>query len=224
RFRYYDPEVGAFTQQDPIGLLGGVNNYRYVPNPVSWVDPYGLTCKENSWNLFQKRTKGHFANSTESSIAYEKMRAAQSAPKGSRPSPSTYLPASYIDAHLQRFESGASYLVPEDILDRFGRDVLGCPDNTQFVMSSNEMNDLLRKANGDISYLENELGIPKGAWEGRTLKRIDIPNPTALNLRMPSGNEFGANEEWLAGGYLPTGYSEAVIDRIPKGMYKESDI
>ncbi|MCX2843207.1 RHS domain-containing protein [Microbulbifer thermotolerans] len=46
RFRYYDPEVGAFTQQDPIGLLGGVNNYRYVPNPVGWVDPYGLTCKE----------------------------------------------------------------------------------------------------------------------------------------------------------------------------------
>ncbi|MCX2796514.1 RHS repeat-associated core domain-containing protein, partial [Microbulbifer thermotolerans] len=46
RFRYYDPEVGAFTQQDPIGLLGGVNNYRYVPNPVRWVDPYGLKCKE----------------------------------------------------------------------------------------------------------------------------------------------------------------------------------
>ncbi|WP_074901364.1 RHS repeat domain-containing protein [Microbulbifer thermotolerans] len=48
RFRYYDPEVGAFTQQDPIGLLGGVNNYRYVPNPVGWVDPLGLTCKEET--------------------------------------------------------------------------------------------------------------------------------------------------------------------------------
>ncbi|MCX2803319.1 RHS domain-containing protein, partial [Microbulbifer thermotolerans] len=48
RFRYYDPEVGAFTQQDPIGLLGGVNNYQYVPNPVGWVDPLGLTCKEQT--------------------------------------------------------------------------------------------------------------------------------------------------------------------------------
>ncbi|WP_226865071.1 RHS repeat-associated core domain-containing protein [Microbulbifer taiwanensis] len=46
RFRYYDPEVGQFVTQDPVGLIGGVNNYRYVPNPVAWLDPYGLTCKE----------------------------------------------------------------------------------------------------------------------------------------------------------------------------------
>ncbi|MCX2803360.1 RHS repeat-associated core domain-containing protein, partial [Microbulbifer thermotolerans] len=45
RFRYYDPEVGAFTQQDPIGLLGGHNCYLYVPNPLKWIDPWGLTAK-----------------------------------------------------------------------------------------------------------------------------------------------------------------------------------
>jgi RHS repeat-associated protein len=42
RFRYYDPDVGRFTTQDPIGLLGGVNNYQYAPNPMVWVDPLGL--------------------------------------------------------------------------------------------------------------------------------------------------------------------------------------
>src|SRR5690606_3885831 len=26
---------------------GGVNNYQYAPNPISWTDPLGLTCKEN---------------------------------------------------------------------------------------------------------------------------------------------------------------------------------
>jgi RHS repeat-associated protein len=42
RFRYYDPEIGRFTSKDPIGLLGGLNDYRYAPNPVLWVDPLGL--------------------------------------------------------------------------------------------------------------------------------------------------------------------------------------
>lgn len=46
RHRYYDPSVGRFIHQDPVGLLGGTNNYRYAPNPVGWVDPFGLTCKE----------------------------------------------------------------------------------------------------------------------------------------------------------------------------------
>ncbi|WP_282601558.1 RHS repeat-associated core domain-containing protein, partial [Pantoea ananatis] len=41
-FRYYDPLVGRFTVQDPIGLEGGWNLYQYAPNPLSWIDPLGL--------------------------------------------------------------------------------------------------------------------------------------------------------------------------------------
>ncbi|WP_083953766.1 RHS repeat-associated core domain-containing protein [Thauera butanivorans] len=43
RFRYYDPDIGRFVSQDPIGLAGGINAYQYAPNPVAWVDPFGLT-------------------------------------------------------------------------------------------------------------------------------------------------------------------------------------
>ncbi|WP_233282093.1 RHS repeat-associated core domain-containing protein [Pseudomonas mangiferae] len=42
RFRYYDPDIGRFVSQDPIGLAGGINNYQYAPNPVGWIDPLGL--------------------------------------------------------------------------------------------------------------------------------------------------------------------------------------
>ena len=47
RHRYYDPNSGQFTTQDPIGLLGGMNAYHYAPNPLTWVDPWGLKSKED---------------------------------------------------------------------------------------------------------------------------------------------------------------------------------
>ncbi|WP_285423646.1 RHS repeat-associated core domain-containing protein [Pseudomonas sp. efr-133-TYG-103a] len=47
-FRFYDPDIGRFTTPDPIGLLGGLNLYQYAPNPVGWVDPWGLAaCGKN---------------------------------------------------------------------------------------------------------------------------------------------------------------------------------
>jgi RHS repeat-associated protein len=44
RNRYYDPAVGRFLSEDPIGLAGGDNNfYRYAGNsPLGHDDPYGL--------------------------------------------------------------------------------------------------------------------------------------------------------------------------------------
>src|SRR5262249_53770035 len=42
RFRYYDPEAGRYVSQDPLGLLGGLGPYDYVPDPLLFVDPYGL--------------------------------------------------------------------------------------------------------------------------------------------------------------------------------------
>ena len=44
RFRYYDSDVGMFISRDPIGLLGGNNVFQYAPNPIGWIDPFGLAC------------------------------------------------------------------------------------------------------------------------------------------------------------------------------------
>ena len=46
RFRYYDPDVGRFIHQDPIGLLGGNNLYQYAANPIGWIDVLGLNKKK----------------------------------------------------------------------------------------------------------------------------------------------------------------------------------
>ena len=51
RFRYYDPEIGRFVSQDPIGFAGSDNFYEYAPNPIRWIDPYGLApCKKKVAN------------------------------------------------------------------------------------------------------------------------------------------------------------------------------
>jgi len=43
RNRHYDPQTGRFTQEDPIGLAGGVNLYGFAAgDPVNFRDPFGL--------------------------------------------------------------------------------------------------------------------------------------------------------------------------------------
>jgi RHS repeat-associated protein len=50
--RYYDPDIGRYVTADPIGLLGGVNLYRYVGgNPVNSIDPLGLDTISLSTNV-----------------------------------------------------------------------------------------------------------------------------------------------------------------------------
>ena len=55
-FRYYAPDLGRFTQQDPIGLAGGINLYAYAPNPLTWVDPWGWA-KEKTYEVVKYMSK-----------------------------------------------------------------------------------------------------------------------------------------------------------------------
>jgi RHS repeat-associated protein len=59
RARFYDPQLGRFISEDPIGLVGGINLFAYVfNNPATYTDPSGLcaaakivdTCNDpSSW-------------------------------------------------------------------------------------------------------------------------------------------------------------------------------
>ena len=43
RNRAYDPQTGRFTQEDPIGLAGGLNAFGFAgSDPVNYSDPFGL--------------------------------------------------------------------------------------------------------------------------------------------------------------------------------------
>ncbi len=54
RNRYFDPVSGRFTQQDPIGVAGGLNLYGFADgDPVNFSDPLGLCplCQVVTWWL-----------------------------------------------------------------------------------------------------------------------------------------------------------------------------
>lgn len=64
RARYYDPGLGRFISEDPIGLAGGMNAYSYASNaPADMADPFGLdgdpTCTHTTEADSQSCTRLH---------------------------------------------------------------------------------------------------------------------------------------------------------------------
>ena len=93
-----------------------------------------------------------------------------------------------------------------------GNDYIGIPvDGTQFVMPKDYCDVIAREANGNIAVFEKRLGFDPGHFEdGGELIRIDVDDLSDLNLRVPSGNEAGANSHWIPGGYTDGGVPEAI--------------
>lgn len=144
-------------------------------------------------------------------ISPERVQAILDTPKGDRPPPVDYVPANRIAEHAASFENGGSRFTLQSSIDRYG---LGQRDGTTFIMTRAEADQLLRDTGGDPRRLEQALGLPEGQLDNAQLVRVDF-TPEAmddLGMRMPSGNEAGANDQWLPGGLLPSGTNEAVID------------
>lgn len=138
-------------------------------------------------------------------------------PKGKRPPPTEYLKPEYIAAHLKEFEEGVSFICPQGIIDDYGSK-LGRADGV-YVISTKRMEELMATTKGDMALIEKELAIPEGDWQSRVMCRVDVKLPKDFDLRMPSGNEEGANEFFKPGGFTANGVPEAVINPIPAAKY-----
>jgi hypothetical protein len=156
-------------------------------------------------------------------LSAEKVDEILGTPKGSRPDPSEYLSSQYIHDHLEKFTDGATRFMPESNLEKYG---IAQRDGTSFVMPKDEADAMIAAAGGDARAMEEELGLPEGFLDSNRIVRVDIRDPEAFNLRIPSGNEAGANDQWLPGGRLPNGASEAVVDggNIPPDDYTVTDV
>ncbi len=122
--------------------------------------------------------------------------------KGKRPDPETYMSDAFIKANREEFMDGASRIISTQQLNDWGP---AHTDGTSFVFPAKEFANMLKEAGGDRGKLEAMLGMPPGQLGLGSLSRVDIKDPASLNIRVPSGNEAGANTQWLPGAKLPTG-------------------
>lgn len=134
--------------------------------------------------------------------------------KGDAPDPGDYLDSEYIAQHLARFEDGASRIYFSDSLHTYGP---GQADHSTFVFPTSELQEILDSTGGRADLIADRLGLERAWFYDANGIPVDVEirhfEPSELtNLRMPSGNESGANASWIPGGYLPTGVPEAVID------------
>lgn len=134
-------------------------------------------------------------------------------PKGLRPAPIAYMELDSINAHLSLFEGGVT-----KIKASAPTGIEGPPGGT-FVMPTSVADNLIKSANGSVAELERLLSLEPGALGGMPI-RVDINNP--MGLRMPSGNELGANSQWIPMGFTKGGIPEATIDPVRPGEYTTS--
>jgi RHS repeat-associated protein len=60
RNRYVDPATGRFTQEDPIGLAGGLNAYGFANgDPINFSDPFGLCPPESDEPCIGQQLRAH---------------------------------------------------------------------------------------------------------------------------------------------------------------------
>ncbi len=97
----------------------------------------------------------------------------------------------------------------------------GIPNSGQYA-SKNAISTI-KELRGKLAVKEawkqasNILTLRAYRVNGSNPKRIDVDSPSGL--RMPSGNELGANEKWIPGGKTSREILEATVDQIQPGTF-----
>ena len=137
-----------------------------------------------------------------------------SIPKHRRPAPETYLTQKYIQHYLAKFDGGAVRIISKKRLDKYGT----AGPNPSFIMPKSYVDKVIKDSDGDIKKIAGALGLRESTLDPDDLLLVEIP--PSKDIKIPSGNEIGANENWLPGGLTSGGIPEAVMKLPPVDKLK----
>ncbi len=183
RNRYYDPQTGRFTQEDPIGIAGGLNVYGYAAgDPVSYSDPYGL-CAQS-------------ASDTIPEIGFCRAPI----PQGGVEDVSLEIGLNFMP--IGRLAAGARPLLGRlagGLTSLLGRRAAG-------RLAAQSMDDILRnpqilRAGNGVVHPDEVAKIAGGAWvETAGTKGAHMTQVRAFREVMPNGRLSGRVARWHPGG------------------------
>ena len=104
RFRYFDPEVDSYIEQDPIGLAGDMPNaYAYVKDKNIGIDPLGL------WGPLNWKGMGHHLMPREVASSLDIPKLANKKAISWYPNKPANFPNIHLDMHQSLKESGVPW-------------------------------------------------------------------------------------------------------------------
>ena len=154
RARLYDPRIGRFLQRDPIGYVDGMNLYKYVRNnPLNWIDPLGLACEGDIWNILKENWIGTWENFP--SIVWQEL------------SDTFYWPANHPEEVAMLLLFGGTPVTGKPVFRVYGGDAkpLGkswTPDNPRIWGSSTPNRLGLPDSNSGQYIIEGKIKDPSG--------------------------------------------------------------
>ncbi|MCX2680553.1 fibronectin type III domain-containing protein [Galbibacter sp. EGI 63066] len=132
--------------------------------------------------------------------------------KGSRPNPSEYLEADYIQNHINKFnEEGGAFIVVKSWIENGAHKKF--PLRKYVMLKSDMQSAILRyKHTKNINELEDALGYSRGDLSGLEEGLfVFYPKNEKYRFDIPNGNEIGANSLWEPGGKTSGDFMEAVL-------------
>lgn len=120
----------------------------------------------------------------------------------------------YIKDWNDSWSEGAIRFASKSQVEKYG--TIG--SNEAFMIPKTVFDNLLKESNGNLAYIEKKLSLSDGYLSSNSTGAYLIKQQDGFEVKLPTGNEGGANVQWLPGGKTLNGTREGILDLKNSGL------